>query len=520
MKKIFLFLATLLPLALNAAEVSKEKATAMATLLMTERVDGFNSEILTVNSVDYDGQKAYYVVQFKQGGWAIIAADDNSSPLIGYSPKGEFRIEDQPENLAGMMEVYAQQVVGNARRFKERHSGWDVEQRPAEARRNASSKIKDLIKVNWNQTGKFQKYCPKNDQGQAVVGCVAVGMAQAMSVAQWPPRPIGSFSYNSASFGYQSINYDEEPDYNWDNILSGANNADDVARLLWHCGVSVRMDYGVSGSGTQTAYIAGALKNYFQYPQSVQYYSRSSYSGDWEELILTELREGRAVAYSGHDPVKNYGHCFNLDGYDGQWFHVNWGWGGNGNGYFGLDGLRDAKMDMDYTEGQAVIVGVRAPSDKPSNILLSNNTIQAMKPAGSIVGSVIVESEATNPTYTFKVTGEYSVLFHTYLPAPFEVIEGNLVTTDQLLLEDYPEGIGIEITATNNQNNASVTRHFTILVTKTDGIVDLSATEADVVSEAYYSAAGQLLDVPVKGLIVVRQKLSDGTVRTLKKMIQ
>lgn len=31
---------------------------------------------------------------------------------------------------------------------------------------------------------------------------------------------------------------------------------------------------------------------------------------------------------------------FNVDGYDGNsGYHVNWGWGGNGDGYFRLDNL-------------------------------------------------------------------------------------------------------------------------------------------------------------------------------------
>jgi hypothetical protein len=115
------------------------------------------------------------------------------------------------------------------------------------------------------------------------------------------------------------INYDKEPAYNWNNILSGANDRDDVARLLWHCGVAVKMNYGTDGSGTQTSYIPAALQRNFSYPNSVKFYSRKDFSNsDWNDLILNELKAGRAVAYSGYDPKKSYGHCFNLDGYNGQ----------------------------------------------------------------------------------------------------------------------------------------------------------------------------------------------------------
>ena len=370
--------------------------------------------------------------------------------------------------------------------------------------------------MNWNQTGAFQKYCPKTNEGQAVVGCVAVGMAQAMSVAKWPDRPVGEFGYTHSVYGSIYVNFDNEPDYNWDAILSGANGKDDVARLLYHCGVAVKMDYGVDGSGSQTSYVASALTRFFKYPQSVKYYNRDSWNDDdWRNMIVTELQEGRAVVYSGSDPVKNYGHCFNLDGFDGtSAFHVNWGWGGAGNAYFQLNGLKDAHMDMNYTNGQGIVIGVRPPSDKPSNIYLSANSVQAMQPAGTVVGTITVESEAEDPVYEFNVIGEYNVLFHTNMPAPFKVEGDELVTTEELTGEK--EEYNIEITATNINNKASVTRHFTIHVTSSTGINVLDTTPT-VISEEYYNLEGLRLDKP-QGLSIVRQRMSDGSTHTMKKI--
>lgn len=519
MKKIILLFATLLPLGLQAAEVSQERAAATAKALMADRVEAFEGEVQTVKTVWFEGKKAYHVVQFAPGGWMLISADDQSAPLIGYNPDGVFpEDKDMPENMQGMMNWYSDQVVRNARYVGQHHRGWEEATRPAMARRYAAAdKVEPLIKVNWNQTGKFQVYCPKTNDGQAVVGCVAVGMAQAMSVAKWPDRPVDKFGYTHPTYGSLYIDYDAEPAYNWNNILSGANNSDDVARLLYHCGVSVKMDYGVGGSGANDASIASALVRNFKYPQSVRWYDRSSFTDDeWRDLVVTELKEGRAVAYSGSDPVKKYGHCFNLDGFDGtSAFHVNWGWGGVGNAYFQLNGLKDAKMDMNYTNGQSVIVGIRPPSDKPSNIYLTNNSIMAMKPAGSVVGSVIVESEAENPTYEFKVQGEYNVIFHANMPAPFKVENGYLVTTEELSVEDGNRNI--EITATNTQNKASVTRHFTIYVTATDGI-NLVETEPTVVSEDVYNLNGMRIGTAGKGLNIIRQRMSDGSKRTIKKI--
>jgi hypothetical protein len=516
--KFFLLLTTLLPLSLQAAEVSHERAAATAKVIMADRVDGFQGEVKTVKTVWYEGQKAYHVVQFAPTGWTIISADDQSSPLIGYNPDGIFPEEkDMPDNMQGLMNWYSDQVVRNSHFTGPHHKGWDEPSRPVQTRHRAGSgKVDPLIKVNWNQTGRYQKYCPKTNDGQAVVGCVAVGMAQAMSVAKWPDRPVGEYGYTHATYGSIYVNFDEEPAYNWNAILSGANNLDDAARLLYHCGVSVKMDYGVDGSGTQTAYIAGALQRNFKYPQSVKYYSRDGWDDDdWFDLVVTELQEGRAVAYSGSDPKKHYGHCFNLDGFDGtSAFSVNWGWGGHGNGWFQLNGLKDLTMDAVYTSGQGVVVGIRPPSEKPSNIYLSGNTVQALQPAGTVVGTVTVESEAENPTYEFKVIGEYNVIFHMNMPAPFKVKDGQLVTTEELSADDGD--YNIEITATNTQNKASVTRHFTIHVTSSSGI-NVMETIPAVTSEEYYNLKGIRLSKP-EGLSIVRQRMSDGSTRMVKKI--
>ncbi len=506
--------------ATDAAEVSTNKAAAIAQSLLSDRIEGFDTSVKSVQTAYFQGEKAYYVVQFAKGGWALIAADDRSQPLLGYNGEGTYPLEDQPENVKGFMNWMSLQVVNNARQYSQKHQGWDEASRPAASRpmRAASDKIEPLIKICWSQSGSYNKYCPSDANGRAVVGCVAVGMAQAMSVAQWPDRPVGQYGYTSATYGSMFIDYDQEPAYDWTAILNGSNGLDNVARLLWHCGVSVNMDYGVDGSGTQTQYIANALVRNFKYPKSVRYYSRDSYSGDWAKLVLTELKEGRAVPYSGADLTKNYGHCFNIDGYDGTFYHVNWGWGNptQYNGYYPLDGLKDTRMDCNYTSQQGVVVGIRQPSEKPSDIILSNLSVQAGQPAGTYVADVTVESEAENPTYDFTVEGPYNVIFHRKMPAPFKVVNNQLVTTEELSLEDGDRNI--DITVKNTKNGGSVTRSFTIKVTSTSGISDVE-NKSEVINEQYFNLSGmRIYGSDHKGVTLVRQYKNDGSRTTVKRI--
>ena len=143
--------------------------------------------------------------------------------------------------------------------------------------------------------------------------------------------------------------------------------------------------------------------------------------------------------------------------------------------------------------------------------------VQAFQPAGTEVGTVTVESEAENPTYDFKVVGPYSVILHTNMPAPFKVVDGKLVTTEELSLEDGDRNI--EITATNTKNKASVSRSFTIKVTKTSGISQMEAAP-EVVSEQDYSLSGIRTNADAKGVRIVRQRLADGSVKALKRIVK
>lgn len=495
-------------------------ASAKAQEIMSTVSAGFEGKVSKVSPVLYNGQEAYYVVQFAPQGWALIAADDTTEPLIGYSATGTYVMDGQPESMKALLECFSTKITDRKRHVTNQVAGWETGSKfyARSASRAAKGDVEPLIQVNWNQSGSYAKYCPKsNSAGQAIVGCVAVGMAQAMSVAKWPEHPTGEYTYSDPTYGTQYINYDKEPAYNWDDILSGANGKDDVARLLWHCGVAVNMKYGKDGSGTQDTYIASALPRNFSYPKSVKYVKRSSYDGSWEDLVYQELSEGRAVCLSGQDLKGGYGHCFNLDGYAGGAYHVNWGWGGANNGYFMLNGLKDATMNMDYSDPayQSLIIGIRRPSEKPSDITLSNLTVSEDSPVGTEIGTVEVVNEAqTPPTYTFSLQGAYNPITHKYASVPFAVENGKLVTTSELTAGTKT----FSMTATD-QNGNSITRSFTITITSSTGINNISSN-AQVEGVTYYNIEGAKMASSQKGVNVMEYKFADGSKRVVKQVIK
>ena len=476
MKKISLFLLLAFGLNVSFADViTKERAQQYVIDKVIPMINPV-AEIGEVTPVFHDNCLVYYVLNLQPEGWALVSATDAVRALLGYNPTGRYELNPEMDNNNAWMRGYVHEIVKAVEKKDAPIKDWD-KLPTSPVTRAAGKRIDPLISVTWNQGSPYNKYCPSDANGRAVVGCVAVAMAQAMSVAKYPSRPMGEFSYAHSTYGSLYINYDEEAAYNWNAIINGDNGKDDVAKLLYHCGVSVKMDYSPSGSGTQSSYVPAALKRNFSYPDAVTYYSRSSYSGDWEQLVIDELEAGRAVYYSGHDPIKNYGHAFNLDGYDGNsMFHVNWGWGGVNNGYFTIDGLRDKKMDMDYTAGHGAVVNIRKPSSAPTDINLATTKVASDAEVGTVVTAVEITSEMEDATYSYKITGPYNYITKRYGKVPFAIDDaGNLVTTEALTANvDYD----VIITVTNTKTNESFKKEFVIKV------VDDTAVEY-VVDEFY-----------------------------------
>lgn len=456
MKKYLLF-AALQALSMNlwAAKVDVSQAQNVAEAFIECRL-GNNVAIKSVKLVnDY-----CYIVNVAPKGWVIVSADDVVTPILGYSLKGSLDANHIPDNMSNMLHEYAEQIDYVKTVVSTRHDSWDKQDFVTS---RAGNVIEPLIKVHWNQDAPFNVYCP---QKKALVGCVAVAMSQAMSVQRHPARPVGYVSYGSANYGGMSINFDEQRAYNWDDIMSGNNNYDEAARLMYHAGMSVKMDYGEDGSGipsNQVSRISNALKDNFSYTDDVTYVWRDQYGGDWTKLLINELNAGRAVIYNALDSKGGYGHSFNIDGYDGErYFNVNWGWGGYGDGYFSVENLRDSRMGMNYDTGHVVIVGIGAPDQPLKSIALSHNRIEENLPAGSVVGSIEVNGEVIKSTYKVSVHGIYQSNIGGYADVPFVVENGLLKTTQSLTTAG--KTWNIEISVSDSESGAELTQGFNVIV--------------------------------------------------------
>ena len=148
--------------------------------------------------------------------------------------------------------------------------------------------------------------------------------------------------------------------YDWDNMLpqySGsaytAAQANAVAKLMYHCGLSAKADYGPS---TGAWCRPNVLVKYWGYdPDVIRPLYRERFSlREWTAILDAELRASRPVYYTGCSTT-SASHAFLCDGADGNGlYHINWGWSGWSNGYFDI-----TILNSDYSGAESAT----APAD-------------------------------------------------------------------------------------------------------------------------------------------------------------
>ena len=503
MKKIFTLLAaavvSVMCMYLSAAVVTTEVAKQTADNFLALDNEWHGATDAQVRLVEHDGMPAYYVVEYSNGGWAVVSAQTTSQPVIGYNTTGEFAA---PGAMGELLNFNAKMITARALQgVTVEHADWKrVMQRKPAADRESTPDIAPMITVNLNQNSPYNKYCPKIDGKNALVGCVAVSMTQAMMVQRYPERPVGKNSYKYQDMK-PSIVYDDEPEYDWDAMYAcdQTGNYDEVARLLYHSGVSINMMYSLTFSGAYIEDAAKALVRHFQYDkQRVHAVARASFKDDaWYDKILTDLINGRVVMYMGAaDEAGNGGHCWNLDGWkkSTQMVHCNWGWGGYGDGYFSLDNMTDTYQGISFLFHHGAVFGIGKPSTAPYGISLSTTDFVIGTEAGVALADVIVACEDAEAVFAYEMLGPVNVTGK-HTASPYEVVDGKLVSTKTV--EDKNTFKYLLMKVTNTNTGESYEKEFTISIVADDAVESVMSDAMRV----YPSVAADVvtIEVPVVG---------------------
>ena len=372
----FLLLMLLTAMVVSAGNITEQQARNIATQFVNNgarKAPGKAAANLTLakTAVSAQGDADYYVFNNStaDGGFVIVGGDDRTIPVWGYSDSGNFNAADVPADMAWWLSEYQRQLE-----FLREH--------PEAARKPKalSTSVAPILTSTWKQSAPYNEEIPsfRFSLGtyKPVVGCVALAMAQMMRAHAWPTTGEGSHSYVCQPSGATAKTLSADfgaTTYQWSSMkdsYSSSASATAVATLCYHAGVAVDMQYNTAdngGSGAQIYDAMKALRNYFRYDKGLDLYLRDFYPIDtWEEMLRADLDAGNPIIYGG-STANMYGHCFVFDGYDTDGkFHINWGWGGDYNGYFVSSVLDSGRSNADFSYWQQAILGAKPDRDGTS----------------------------------------------------------------------------------------------------------------------------------------------------------
>lgn len=298
-------------------------------------------------------------------GFVIVSGDDRVRPVLGYSDTGKFDPDNLPENLRGMLASYQDQITWaesqNVEATPEIAAEWSRGLSGTALRNGGGGRLETAL---WNQGNPYNAMCPLIGGEHALTGCGATATAIIMRYHQWPTFAQNGVTVHPLAYErpeWQCKPLDYSSGYNWNSMpleVTGSS-APEIAKLMWHIGANISMDYGLYASSSSMSDVVKALQDVFDYSLATRALQRDHYSeAEWEEMLIAELDAGRPVLYRGRTS-NNEGHLFVCDGYNSNhYFSINWGWGGYKNNYFLLSALGEAQSGI-YNYEQWMAVGVK-----------------------------------------------------------------------------------------------------------------------------------------------------------------
>ncbi len=341
---------------------------------------------------------AMYAFNVAGNGFVIVSASDCTDPVLAYSPVGFF----DPENISpacqyileGYTKLISENQNNNVQPKAEIKALWNELTEQTFTCDPTSKAV--LVQAKWDQVAPYNLWCPYKNNVQCPAGCVATAMG--MIIHYWKYPEVGGDVESTASFSWngQTIRYKFRVDSNRFDFANMPNTITynssyerkrAIGKLLFACGVTVKMNWDADGSGALSQDVPPALYKYFNYSDEATYILRQGYTNNqWNTILHDELdNHRRPVYYSAYDPAGTgrdaAGHAFVIAGSsssDNNKFYIRWGWGSSGaDGFFTLTPASSIETAGGYTfSGRHGMVY----KIHPNNLGIDDNTTYTTAP--------------------------------------------------------------------------------------------------------------------------------------------
>ena len=344
------------------------------------RANALKRKLKEVKSVTDESKKpVFHVMNYEGGGFVIFAADNRATPVLAYSDTDNFPVDPKlyPTALAEWL-TYSKEYVQAIRKENKKQTIAEANRAvPCEMSvslnvvppdgcdggggtptcQNSYETRDPLMTSTWGQGCGYNNNtptCSGGSCGHTPTGCVATAMAQVMRYHRFPVAYNWAVMPNSVS-------------------SSTSTGSPEISGLMRDIGNNVGMDYGCDGSSADTEdEVAQTFVGDFGYASAsyIDYEGTSNY-----DRVTQELRNGRPVVLrggrrAGSWPIYWYtdGHAWVADGFRKSftwsedcsmgwghlYFHLNWGWSGSYNGWYGFNDFTPDSYSFNYKSGAVV----------------------------------------------------------------------------------------------------------------------------------------------------------------------
>lgn len=366
MKQILSLLWTLCVtvLPIGAEVINMDVALLVAQNFISNLDNGATvNHMMTVNSAAHPSRPLYYIYNSSSltghGRYIIVAGDSRARQVLAYGD-GPIDVNDIPDGLQEMMDIYAEQIeslVGNG------DSGHVVRLAAGRPDTETPNTIEPLLSTMWGQNSPFNQATPIVDGQACTTGCAATALSMILAHHCYANLVDSLPRYVTKTLGI-TIGALEPIDFDWDNMIDDYSNgnytadqARAVAQLMRYVGQAELMDYTTGASGANIYSINNAI-GCFGYSHKLLINNQDN-DATWGEMIQSQLQSGCPVLYCARSQPAS-SHAFVIDGYDSSsdTYHINWGWSGKGNGHCALNAFKPSNSSTVYNEGHMMIVDI------------------------------------------------------------------------------------------------------------------------------------------------------------------
>lgn len=331
------------------------------------------------------GLRIAYIFELIPRGYLVLSAEQNLPPVIAYSFENLFRapgidkspLEDMLMNDLESRIIHLNKI--DVSRQQKNKEAWEklssgnlqqafFEQWPPPG----STSTGGWLETNWKQSSPYNNMCPLDEITglRSVAGCPSIALAmiinfqKSLNGTQFTDDDDYYHSYAGRQYWIDDDSHEMEfppfPELNeyFDSIANKFSsytmlNTNEIAALIFSCGVAARQVYTSDVSGT------------FGVDQAYDAYMRFGYHDanlvyDTDTSFYTQMKHNMIDGIPVHLAVLSNtgsgGHNVVADGYNtNDYYHLNFGWGGSYNGWYLLPD--EIPYNLTIIEGAVMDIG-------------------------------------------------------------------------------------------------------------------------------------------------------------------